>query len=300
MYIKQALVGKNEIWRTLLILTICLAPLLINLIYFLTLSPEELKAMFEQTQLFKNKNLNLVLQLGGFVFFFGIFIALFIALHKRSFLNLTTARKKIDFKRIFFAFSLLATMQIIVFGISYMNDSSEIIWNYNPLNFCVLFIISILLLPIQIGFEEYLFRGYLQQQIGNYTKNKWLALITSGVLFGLVHSANPEVSEIGFKMMFFYIGTGFLLSYITLLDQGLELAIGYHFANNLIACLLITSDYSALQTDALFKYVGTTNNVQLFEQTVLEMMIIYPIFFLILAKVYKWTNWKLRFTENVK
>ncbi|MDO4727648.1 MAG: type II CAAX endopeptidase family protein [Bacteroidota bacterium] len=300
MYIKQALLGKNDWWRTLLILLICLAPLLINLLYFLVLSPEELDAMFRKTQLFKNKNLNLILNLVGFVFFLGIFFALFLLLHKRNLLNLTTSRKKIDFKRIFFSFSILFMMQIAVFGISYLNNSSNITWNYNPSQFWILVIIAILLLPIQIGFEEYIFRGYLQQQIGNYFNNKWLALIISGILFGVVHSANPEVSQIGFKMMIFYIGTGLLLGYITLLDQGLELSIGFHFANNLIACLLVTTDYSALQTEALFKYVGDIDKTELFTQTFIEMTLVYSIFFFILAKVYKWKNWKLRFTNTIE
>src|SRR5690606_5412191 len=139
-----------------------------------------------------------------------------------------------------------------------------------------LIIISLMLLPIQIGFEEYLFRGYLMQQIGISTNSKWIALIVTSALFGLVHSANPEVSEIGFKMMVFYIGTGLFMGIMTLLDDGLELALGFHFANNFVAATLITSDFSALQTDAIFKYTGEVDKTAMFNETLLTMAISYP------------------------
>ena len=76
-------------------------------------------------------------------------------------------------------------------------------------------------------------------------------MITS-ILFGVFHSANPEVSEMGYSLMVFYIGTGLLLGIMTLMDDGIELALGFHFGNNLLAATLVTSDWSALQTDAAF------------------------------------------------
>ena len=56
--------------------------------------------------------------------------------------------------------------------------------------------------------------------------------------------------------MLFYIGTGLLLGVVTLMDEGMELALGFHIANNLITALLVTTDWGALQTNSVFKDVS--------------------------------------------
>ena len=129
------------------------------------------------------------------------------------------------------------------------------------------------------------------QQIGIVVKNRWFPLVITSILFGLFHSANPEVMEMGFGVMSFYIGTGLLLGIVTLMDESLELAIGIHLGNNIIAALLMTSEFSALQTDAIFKFTGSGNEGMVSEMIV-TMAITYPIILVILAKRYKWSNWQ--------
>jgi hypothetical protein len=89
-----------------------------------------------------------------------------------------------------------------------------------------------------------------------------------------------------------------LLGIMTLMDEGLELALGFHFGNNLLAAILVTSDWSALQTDALFKFTAeeATNSVG---DIILPVLILYPIILLILAKKYKWENWKEKLTGTI-
>lgn len=144
-----------------------------------------------------------------------------------------------------------------------------------------------------------MFRGYLMQHIGVIVKNRWFPLILTSILFGIMHSANPEVAEIGyFKMMIFYVGTGLLLGIMTLMDEGLELALGFHFGNNLLAALLITSDWSALQTDAIFKNTAE-QGISSVTEIIAPVLIVYPIMLLILSKKYGWTNWKERLFGKV-
>jgi hypothetical protein len=142
-------------------------------------------------------------------------------------------------------------------------------------------------------------RGYLMQQIGIIAKNRWFPLLFTSVLFGLFHSANPEVAEMGYGVMVFYIGTGLLLGVMTLMDEGLELALGFHLGNNLMAALLITSDFSALQTDAVFKYTGIQNTADVLNEMIFSIAVTYPIILFILAKKYKWTNWKEKLSGKV-
>ena len=204
-----------------------------------------------------------------------------------------------DIKRIFFSFTLIVIISIIGFLISYFADNSNVVWNFKPLNFFILLIISLLLFPFQIGLEEYLFRGYLMQQIGIAVRNRWFPLLFTSIVFGLFHTANPEVAEMGFGVMIFYIGTGLLLGAMTLMDEGMELALGFHLGNNLMASILLTSDFSAIQTDALFKFSGPENTSNTLNEMIISIAITYPIILFILAKKYNWSNWKEKLTGRV-
>ena len=99
--------------------------------------------------------------------------------------------------------------------------------------------------------------------------------------------------------MIFYIGTGLILGIMTLMDEGLELALGFHLGNNLIAALLITYDWSVLQTDAIFRYTGDKAE-STFSEILLPLLFFYPIFLFILAKKYKWTNWNEKLFGKVE
>lgn len=137
------------------------------------------------------------------------------------------------------------------------------------------------------------------QQIGIVAKNRWFPLLITSIIFGLLHTANPEVAELGFGVMVFYIGTGLLLGIMTLMDDSVELALGFHLGNNLMASILITSEFSALQTDALFKYSGVENTSNTLIEMILSIAVTYPIILFILAKKYKWSNWKEKLTGRV-
>jgi hypothetical protein len=66
-----------------------------------------------------------------------------------------------------------------------------------------------------------------------------------------------------------------------------------------MASLLITSDFSALQTDALFRYSGVENTAGTLNEMIISIAITYPIILFIMAKKYKWTNWKEKLTGKV-
>ena len=298
MFIEQAFKGKNDWWRVLLTTLISSGIFIVNFIFYLFVSKEDIDKSYELMKSFPNW-LSLTMNLVPFAFLLGLLFLLVRGLHERSILSLTTARKKIDFKRFFFSLGLIVFLTLFTFGISYYYDNSMIQWNFNPLKFTVLLFISLLLFPFQIGLEEYLFRGYFMQQIGIIARNRWMPLVMTSLMFGLMHSANPEVAEMGFGVMIFYIGTGLLLGIMTLMDDGMELALGFHLGNNLMAALLITSDFSALQTDAVFKYSSEVNSSNALSEMILSIAIMYPLILFLFAKKYKWTNWKEKLTGKV-
>ena len=298
MFINQAYKGDNNWLRVLTTTLLTTGIFIANFIMFFLMSKEQMDEAYK-----KMGDLNgiksLIINLSPFIFLLALLFFLVRFLHKRSILSLTTSRSRVDYKRIFFSFGLIVFLTIVGFAVSYSFDNSQIIWNFNPLRFTILFIISIAMFPFQIGFEEYLFRGFLMQQIGIAVKNRWFPLLFTSVVFGLFHSANPEVYKMGFGVMAFYIGTGFLLGIMTLMDESLELALGFHFGNNLMAALLITSDFSAIQTDAIFKYSGIENSNDILNEMIVSILIVYPIILFIFAKKYNWTNWSRKLSGKI-
>ena len=298
MFIEQAYNGNNKWWRVLLTALLTSGVFIANFIIYFISSKEQMQAAYDLMEDIPN-NLGLIINLIPFVFLLGLLFLLVYVLNNRSILSLTTSRAKVDFKRIFFSFGLIVFISIAGFLVSYYGDNSNIAWNFKPLNFFLLLFISLILFPFQIGLEEYLFRGYFMQQIGIAVRNRWFPLLFTSIVFGLFHSANPEVAEMGFGVMTFYIGTGLLLGVMTLMDEGMELALGFHLGNNLMASILLTSEFSALQTDALFKYSCVENTSGTLTEMIISIAITYPIILFILAKKYKWSNWKERLTGKV-
>lgn len=298
MFIEQAYKGNNNLWRFFITTFFTAGIFIVNFVGYFMMSNEQMDEIYKSMQDVPNY-WSLIMNLSPFIFLLGLLFYFVRNLHHRSILSLTTSRNTIDYKRILFSFSVVVVLTILVFIVSYFNDNSNIIWNFNPLQFSILLLISLLFFPFQIGLEEYLFRGYLMQQIGIIAKNRWFPLVITSVVFGLFHSANPEVAQMGYGVMGFYIGTGLLLGIITLMDESLELALGFHLGNNLMAALLITSDYSVIRTDALFKYSGVENPNDILFEMIVSIAIVYPIILYIFAKRYHWTDWKSKLTGKI-
>jgi membrane protease YdiL (CAAX protease family) len=221
---------------------------------------------------------------------FLIFLLIWIKfVQGQSLTSLTTSRAKVDWKRVFFSFILWAFIAATFIIIDYDMNSQDYVWNFNAKKFFPFLIIALVLLPMQTSFEEYLFRGHMMQGLGLATKTRWIPLVVSSILFGLMHISNPEVGKLGMIVMVYYIGTGFFLGIITLMDEGLELALGFHAANNIVAALLVTSDWTVLQTHAILK---STAEPSAGLEIILPVFVVFPVLIFAFSKIYKWQNWQ--------
>ena len=209
-------------------------------------------------------------------------------LHKRPILSVITIRTKFDWKRFFAMFFIWGTVMALFLVLSMFSNAS-ITWNFNAATFFPLLLISFFLIPLQTACEEVLFRGYLFQGFGQLYKKGWISVVLTGLLFGLLHSANPEVETLGYGVMVYYIGTGIFLGLFALMDDGLELSMGYHAVNNIFAALILTNEWQAFQTDALFM---DHSKPTFGWDSLLTIFIIQPLFLLVFSKVYGWKNWK--------
>ena len=103
------------------------------------------------------------------------------------------------------------------------------------------------------------------------------------MLFGLLHSFNPEVDALGWLSMIYYIGFGLFMGLITIMDDGLELAIGFHWATNFVGFCFVSNDWGVIQTQTILK---NTADPSLFMDMVLPTILL-PVMYLIFSKMKK-------------
>ncbi len=279
--------------------------------------------LFNPDAIGMNKSLLLALMMGMFVstlLFLWLAIKFF---HHKPLSSVITGYEKIRWKRYFFSFTVWAGLIILLTLVSYITSPQDLELRFDAGSFVILLIVVVVFIPIQTATEEILFRGYLIQGISQIDlsksrlvkyilrnkkietqqvyiqklaflsektfRNGIIPLMITSVLFGLLHGSNPEAKAHGLLIMMpYYILFGAFLGLLTLLDEGAELAMGIHCANNLVSSLLITSKNSVLQTDAIF-YTTTENPAAEF----VTWLIMAAICFFILFKKYKLSNWNL-------
>lgn len=218
--------------------------------------------------------------------FIAVVAMMYIAIryiHRTKFLSFLTARTRFDFKRFFVAFGVWAGLQLVVHLVQ-IGMGEPIRWNYQGFEFWNLLFISLFILPIQSSSEELIFRSYLFKAF-NRLDYPIVRVLLTGLLFGLMHGLNPEVDELGNIALIFYIYTGVFLGLITYLDNGMELALGYHAINNIFASVVVTNDWQVFQTPALW---FDARPPQFGLELVISLLVLQPLMFLLFSRLYRW------------
>ncbi len=296
-YLKLGLLGKNQWWRYLLtfvflfVFAVFLAyiptELYIDSGDFSNMSSEEILHVIE-TDNFEavglDKNIGLATMLIGF--FIGILV-LFLCnkyLHKKQFLHLFNQQKKIRWKHFFFGFAVWGILLLISMGFDMLINTDNYNFQFNWSSFLPLLLICLLMLPIQVAFEELFVRGYVMQGLYNISKVPVVAIIGSSVLFCFLHGSNPEMDVFGWYIMVpYYLGMAVLLAIITIWDKGVELAIGVHAANNILLALTVSYKGAAIQTDSI--WIKSENIINYY-----DIGIFYLMFLICLYACYVFIN----------
>ncbi len=207
-------------------------------------------------------------------------------IHKAPILSVVTSRKSFDFKRFFLAFGIWLSLLVLFLIVAVaFGTPIEIRWELEKI--LPLLLVSLILLPIQTAFEDVLYRGYLLQGLTNAVGKAGLSVLILGVLFGWMHSGNPEVKTFGYGIVWFYVISGLFMGILAHLDDGLELGMGYHFANNFFGAVILTNTWQVFQTDALIldlsnPYFGWENWATL--------LLVQPMLLFLFYKIYRWKN----------
>ncbi len=180
-------------------------------------------------------------------------------IHKRTITSLHTAASKINWRRIIFAIVITWLVYGTFTFAMHVTGFSKVTYQFDGQRFFIYALISLLLIPLQSGTEEIIFRGYLNQGFAHIFKNKWIAFIISSALFASMHLANPEAAAGADKgalehlmVMSGYFLFGFILCIIVYFEGGLEAVIGIHAANNMFAAIFVNYEGSVLPTPSMF------------------------------------------------
>lgn len=304
MFLEQGIKPENKFWKYLLGSVFIIAasfvgqiPITAAVFYKTAVEKKTFPTTNEGVMKMFESNTTLFLVMISFIFAFAGIYFVVKYIHHQTLLSVTTSRSKVDWKRISFSFFIWTIFSLLSFLFVYLKSPENFVLNFNLIPFLILVVLGTILIPIQTSTEEYVFRGYLMQGFANLARNRWFPLLMTSVIFGSMHWANPEVVKMGNIIMIYYIGTGLFLGVITLMDEGMELALGFHAANNLIGALLVTSDWSVFQTHSIFKDLSEPSAGI---DVILPVVVIYPILLFIFSKKYGWTNWKERLTGDIQ
>jgi hypothetical protein len=236
-----------------------------------------------------DRNIILIIQFGLFVFASIGFLVGLKFVHKKTFTSILTGFQKFRFNRFWFAFGVWGILLTVVVLVQYFSDPDTLTVNFNLGGFLISLLLMVIFMPIQTGLEEVIFRGYLLQGLSQVFKNGYVPLIITSSLFGLAHMSNPEVRAYGWPIMLaYFVCFALFMGAITLLDEGLELAFGIHFANNIISSVLINEPHSVLKTYSIFESTSSSP----YAEIVLWFCMSIATFAIFRIK-YRWTNFKL-------
>ncbi len=267
-HLECALGKGNQIWKYILVIILSffasnfigIIPLMVVIIVKVIQSGGNMAAsmaglgdMSNIAALGISPNLFFVLMLIPFAVALIALVFFIKLLHGRTYKEVINGTKTVRWSRFFWGAAFWFVLALISLGIQYAMNPSDFELQFDITAFIPLIFISLLLIPLQTSYEELTFRGYMAQGIGALTKNRWMVLLIPSILFGLMHALNPEIKEFGFWIMIpQYMLMGAMLGLISILDDGIELAMGVHAANNIFASLFVTHSSSVFQTPAIF------------------------------------------------
>jgi len=300
-HLESSFKGRNSLWRYLVMLAAVLVatntlgalPLLIAYAKKAATDPQVVSEIAANPGnlgiLGLDPNLGLLIMLFPFLIGLLAFVLLVKPLNSRTFKVTINGRGKIRWDRFLVSFLVWLILSSLYFFIYLKADPSNFTLNNVSGTLLVLIIVSFLFVPFQAAFEEVIFRGYLMQGFAVLARNRWFPLLMTSLLFGLMHSFNPEVKEFGFlTMMPQYVAFGLIFGIVTILDDGIEAAIGAHTANNIFLCIMVTHESSALQTPAVYEQ----QNV--YPYTEFAALLVTGIIFVIVLKIiFKWDKFSL-------
>ena len=270
----RALEGAHSWWRIVLTLLLTIGALLLGSFGMvlrlmqseayrqrgLDISNFSPEAFDIQTELFT------ALLLLPFVLGLLVFLVCLRWIHKRNWQSLIAGRAgKIRWKRLLSAMAVWMLLMAIFEIFAALRGHVQYTYTFEWRRLFAGFAVVILLLPLQVAFEELTIRGYFHQLLSKWTHRPWIAALLTSSIFALLHLQNPEVLRFGESLMLsYYFIVGLFLALLSILDEGLELALGVHLAINFFGALIVNYESSVLPMKSLWLASGLDLRNELF------------------------------------
>lgn len=266
-YLDSVRLGKNQWWRYLLGILIILGAWLLvgSMLYLVAVSfgifidlssigSDPVSGAASLEQLVQSAP-PLATFTGTFLTFVPLLVGVFLVvrfIHGRPFLTLITPHRRVDWCRLMQGFVVFGALLVLITAVEVLLYPGRYQLSLNLPRFLPFMMVGLVLIPIQTASEEVLFRGYFMQGLSLLVRSPLILALFSGLVFTLPHLANPELAAGPWLVAPQYLIVGFALAFITLRDNGLELALGVHAANNLFVGLVATFPDSAIQGETVF------------------------------------------------
>lgn len=263
-FLERALDKENQWWKYLVVILVGQfggivlgsIPLIIAIIFNSTASELVELDLSDLAQFGISKNAALLLFSLPHIAILLLYAILIKGLHRRSFRETINGTTQLRYGRMALGFGVWFALMAVFYLGDYLINPDDYVLQFNLNSFLWSFFLTFLLIPLQVTSEEFVYRGYYAHGITALTKNRWMVLLVSSIIFALAHRHNPEVKEFGFLIaMPQYLFFGLIFGLTSVLDDGLELPIGMHAGNNIFLSLFITHKADVLQTNAVFEVI---------------------------------------------
>lgn len=142
-----------------------------------------------------------------------------------------------QFWRVLRALGLVA---VLVLALPPYDMGGELVANMAPVLWLVLLPLSALAILVQVGAEELLFRGFLQQGLAARFKSPLIWAALPSALFALGHYLPAQAGENAWIVVLWAGVFGLLMADLTARAGSLGPAIAVHFVNNAMSLLLVS------------------------------------------------------------
>jgi membrane protease YdiL (CAAX protease family) len=167
------------------------------------------------------------------------------AWHRRPMRSLVTGAARVAWGRL--ALGFLAACVLFAIIVLIGGDDPEHPGTRAALLACLPLIV--IFTPLQSAGEELLFRGYVMQASAAFTRSRIAIVVFNGALFAALHAYNPA-AQVNVLALGGYFLSGAGLALVALRDDGLELPIGGHVANNLVSFMALAYTQQPLASEA--------------------------------------------------
>ena len=213
-------------------------------------------------------------------------------IHKKEFPGLLTGRGRFDYIRFLVGMLAALVASLVLFAVDVYVFQLDTTFQEPNWEFLVFVLVAAVMVPIQSGYEEAFFRGYILQGLIQLSRNRVVLAVVAGVLFALPHLANPAPGEHGIApYLSALVASGIFFAVVVLLDGGLELAWGYHFISNFFMGVVANNDVAAITTPSL--YIVHVDSYELFPHVFIDVVAL-ALVVLALNVRYRWFRLGLR------